>query len=326
MDFYPKWHEGPGIWVWLVDAQLFCQCLPFAVDQDLCLGIHDNFIGPRAREALAGPLARGIDAHFRPEVWQPAGMVERIDRTEGELDVALRIDVVEDLQCHIGQILHVNIFIHDDDALREHGLSERPDGIHHFARLTGVRLLDRDDHQVMEDAFDRQIDVDQLRDGQLHQRQENTLDRLAHVGIFLRRLADDGSRVNGIFAVRDAGDVEDRIEIFKRIETGMVAERSFGTKFIEMYVPFEHDFTGCRNFEIDGLTLDEINGGAAQKTGDEILLDLWGSRNDGRKSHSRVGADGHGDFHLSRGPLAFGQYAAARTARHDVHGCRFSVN
>ena len=50
-----------------------------------------------------------------------------------------------------------------------------------------------------------------LGDGQPHQRQEDALDRLAHLGVFLRRLADDGGRVDRVFAMRDAGDVEDRI-------------------------------------------------------------------------------------------------------------------
>jgi len=49
-----------------------------------------------------------------------------------------------------------------------------------------------------------------VRECHLHQRQENALDCFAHPGVFLRRLADDGGGVDRVFAVRDAGDVENR--------------------------------------------------------------------------------------------------------------------
>ena len=67
----------------------------------------------------------------------------------------------------------------------------------------------------MEDAFDGQIDVDDLGDRELHQGQENSFDGFAHPGIFLRRLAHHCRRVDGIFAVRDARDVEYRVQIFQ---------------------------------------------------------------------------------------------------------------
>ena len=67
-----------------------------------------------------------------------------------------------DFQRDVAEILHVDVFIDDDDALGEHGLAQRPDRVHHLAGLSRVRLLDRDDHQVVEDAFDRQVDVHQL--------------------------------------------------------------------------------------------------------------------------------------------------------------------
>jgi hypothetical protein len=210
-------------------------------------------------------------------------VVERIDGAECELDVALGIDVVENFQRDVGEILHVYIFVDHDDDLGEHGLAKRPDGVHHFASLTGIGLADGDDHQVVEDAFDGKIDVDQFRYGETHQRQKDALDGFAHVGVFHGRLADDGGGVDGIFAVRDAGDMEDRVEIGERVEAGVVAEGAFGAEFVEVDVALEDDFAGGGNFEVDGLALDEFDGGGAEESGDQVFFDVGRSGDDGGK-------------------------------------------
>ncbi len=203
-------------------------------------------------------------------------------------------------------VLHVDVFVDHDDALGEHGLAERPDGVHHFARLAGIGLADGDDHQVVKDAFDGKIDVDNFGDGELHQRQENALDGFAHPGVFHGRLADDGGGVDRIFAMGDAGDVEDGIEIFERVEAGVIAERAFGAEFVEVDVAFEDDFGVGGDFEIDGFALHQLDRLLAQEAGDEIFLDIGRSGNDGGERDRGIGADGDGDFHFARGAVAFG--------------------
>ena len=48
-----------------------------------------------------------------------------------------------------------------------------------------------------------QVDVDDLGQRELHEREEDALDGLAHPGVFHGRLADDGRGVDGLFAVGD---------------------------------------------------------------------------------------------------------------------------
>src|SRR2546422_10541048 len=91
-----------------LQPQLFRQLLPFAVDQSFGLGVHQDFIRPGTREAFARPLAGSIDAHLRAVIRQAGSVVERIDRSERELYVALGIDVVEDFQGDIADVLHVD--------------------------------------------------------------------------------------------------------------------------------------------------------------------------------------------------------------------------
>ena len=51
--------------------------------------------------------------------------------------------------------------------------------------------------------------------------------RAAHVEIFHRRDNNNRSGINGVFAVRDGGDVKDGIRLGQRVIAGVVAERAF---------------------------------------------------------------------------------------------------
>ncbi len=234
-------------------------------------------------------------------------MVERIYRAQGELNVALRVNVVQDLERDLADVLHVHVFIHHDDALGEHGLAQRPDGVHHLARLAGIRFANRDQHQVVKDAFNRKIDVHQLRNCQPHQREKDALDCLAHPSVFHGRLAHDGRRIDRVLAVSDARNVKDRVKIFERVIPSVVAEGALGAKFVEVNVPFEDDLGGGGNFEINGFALDQLNRLLAEKAGDEIFLHVGRRGNDRGKSKGGVGADGHRNFHLSPRALSFDQ-------------------
>jgi len=92
-----------------------------------------------------------------------AALAGVFDGAEGELDVALGVDVVAYSQHDVGDVLDVAVFVDDDDALGEHGLAEAPDGVHDFAGVAGVALADADEHEVVGDAFGGQVDVDGSR-------------------------------------------------------------------------------------------------------------------------------------------------------------------
>ena len=76
----------------------------------------------------------------------------------------------------------------------------------------------------------------------------------------------------------------------------MIAKGAFAAQFAQLDVAFEDDFSVGGNLEIDGFALDDFDGLAAQEAGDEILLDLGRSGDDGGESCGRIGADGHGNF------------------------------
>ena len=110
----------------------------------------------------------------------------------------------------------------------EHRLAKAPDGVHHFAGVAGVGFADRNQNQVVENAFGRHADVADLGQLQAHQRQKNALDGLAHVEILHRRRAHDRGRVDAdsCAAVMHC-DVEHRIVVFQRIKAGVIAKRAF---------------------------------------------------------------------------------------------------
>src|SRR5262245_44098836 len=135
---------------------------PAPLDEGAHLRAHPHLVGPGAREPLRRPLPRGVDPDLRAEVREARGVVEGLDRAEDELEVALRVDVVERLPGDLARVLDVRVGVEDDDDLREHRLPEPPDPVHHLAGVAGEALLDRDEHQVVEDPLPRHVDVDDL--------------------------------------------------------------------------------------------------------------------------------------------------------------------
>ena len=231
-------------------------------------------------------------------------MVERIYRTHRELDIAFGIDIVQNFQRDVRNILHVDVFIHHDDALGEHRLPQRPDGVHHFACLTRIGLANGNNHQVVKHAFDRHIQVYQFGDGQLHQRQENALDRLPHPGIFLWRLADDGRRIDRIFAMRHAGDVEDGILVFERVKASVIAERPFGAELVQIHVALQNNLGIGRNLQIDGLAFHQLDWLLPQESGDDEFFYVWRRWDDCGKSERRIGANRYRHIHFACGAIA----------------------
>ena len=157
-------------------------------------------------------------------------MVQDIHGSLDEDDIPFGIDMVARDPGDLGKILRINVMIHDNQSLGKHHLPHAPEGVHDLARMGRVFLFDRDNRQVVKNAVNRQIHIDDLRKCQPQQRQKDSLRRFADIGILHRRAADDGGRINGILFVRDAGDVKYRIVVGKRIEAGVVAERSFSAQ------------------------------------------------------------------------------------------------
>ena len=96
-----------------------------------------------------------------------------------DLDVARRVDVRAGDPGHLGLVLHVHVLVDDDDALGEHELPEPPERAHDLPRVPGIALVDRDEHDVVEDAGRRKVHVDDLRQRLSDERQEDALAGLA---------------------------------------------------------------------------------------------------------------------------------------------------
>ena len=58
-------------------------------------------------------------------------------------------------------VVHVAIFIHDDDVFAEHHLPHAPEPVHHLEGLIGILFPDADEDQIVKNAFRRQRHVHQ---------------------------------------------------------------------------------------------------------------------------------------------------------------------
>src|SRR5262249_35568371 len=116
-------------------------------------------------------------------------------------------------------------------TLGEHSLRQRPDAIHHLARMARIILSHGDDHQIVKDAGKWHVVIDNFGELPLHQWEENTLDRLAHPAIFHWRLGYNRRLVNRILAVSNTGCMKHWKLVFQRVESRMIPEWTFGPAF-----------------------------------------------------------------------------------------------
>src|SRR5688500_1678352 len=79
--------------------------------------------------------------------------------------------------------------------------------------------------------------VSHCRHYKREKRREKFLQIVADKEILLPRLADDCSRLDRIFAMKERIRVKDRIIVRQRVITVMVAEWSFGASFVRRDVP-----------------------------------------------------------------------------------------
>ena len=65
--------------------------------------------------------------------------------------------------------------------------------------------------------------------------------------------------INGIAAMRDRGEMEDRIIFDGSVETGVIAKRTFRPHFARLNVTFQNEIDIGRNFQIDGFALHQLD-------------------------------------------------------------------
>ena len=176
-------------------------------------------------------------------------------------------------------------------------------------------MLDRDHDAVVEPAFLGQVHIDDFRESEPQQGKEQALRRLAQVGVFHRSLADYGGGVHGVAAVGQRRQVKHRIIVGQRVVAGVVAERPFPPRLLEVHVPFEHELGVRRDLKATVLQLHHVHRFAAQEPGERHLVDGPRHRGGGCVRDGGIGADGDGHFHPAAGRRRHPRRAVAGDGR-----------
>ena len=232
-------------------------------------------------------------------------MIENVERAVGQHQILPGVDIVEYPPPDLLLVLYIDMGVHHNDHFGEHHLPHPPDSLHNLFRLLRVRLLYGNHRAVMKNAGQRQINIDDLGNHLLQERQENALRRFGDITVFHRRPAHDGRRVNRIFAMRNTGNVKHRIVVGQRVVTGMIAERPFPAALVDVDVPLQHDLARRRDLDVDGYALRQFYGFMAQKPGEHHLIDVARQRRRRRISQHGIGSDGDRRF-KARHPLRLG--------------------
>ena len=85
--------------------------------------------------------------------------------------------------------------------------------MHDFPRVSGIRFADRNQHQVVKNAFRRHAHVANLGQLHAHQGEKDALDRLSHVVVLHGRRADDRRRVDRLLTLGNTCNMKDRVLI-----------------------------------------------------------------------------------------------------------------
>jgi len=229
-------------------------------------------------------------------------VVQAVHRSQHELRVPLRIDVVQRRPGGFAQILDIDRVVHHQDAFGEHRLAEPPDAVHHLARVPRIRFADGHDDQVVEHAFERQVNVHDLGKLLAHHRQQDPFDGLAHPAVLHGRPPDNGRVIDRLTLPGDALDVEHRIIVRQRVKAGVVAERALPSQLAGLHVALEHDLRCGRNFQVNRPAGDHLHGAAAQESGENHLVEILGQGQRGGEGDHRIGPDRHS--HLQAATIA----------------------
>ena len=263
---------------------------PAAGDEVADLVAHDDLLGP-GPGVLLGKLVRRVDPELASVELSLGRVIEVVERPLGDQDVALRVDVRSHAEEDLCVVVHVHVGVDDDHGLGQREHPEPPDRVHHLLGMAGERLADRDDHAVVERARDREVVVDDLRQGHLDRRQEDPLGRLAEPGVLRRRLPDDDGRVDRVLSHRHSAQPEDRELLGRRVVARVVAERALCAHVVARNVPFEDDLGVRRYLEVDRLAAHELDRLAPQEPGEHELVDVVRERCARRVRRHRVEPD-----------------------------------
>src|SRR5688572_3720702 len=70
---------------------------PDGIDARFYFRGHFEWFWPGPRKTFIGPFAGGINTHLRPVLRKSGGVIQHVDRSHHELNITLRVDVIEHL-------------------------------------------------------------------------------------------------------------------------------------------------------------------------------------------------------------------------------------
>lgn len=241
-------------------------------------------------------LLGGVHAQLAAEKGLRRGVVQGVQRPFQNDEIAPWVHVVADAPEHLGDVLDVHVLVHHHDDLREHHLPQAPKGVHHLADLAGVAFVDGNETKVVENSFQREIHVHHFRELFLDDWQEDALRGLAHVAVLHGRRPHQRGGIDGVFPVRDGGDVEDGVVVRQGVIPGVVAEGAFAATFVGLHISLEHELTFSGDLQIHGLALHQLHGRLAQEPREKELVHLVGNRRRGGVCGDGIRPQSHRHF------------------------------
>ena len=257
---------------------------------------HDDGPAPGAVR-LAGPLSGRVDAHLGAEPGDRRREVEVVDRgVLDEGDVADRVHPGRERPRHVLPVAGVDVLVHHDDDLGVHELAEhRPQAEHHPFRVSRELLPHRDDADPVRAPLGGQVEVADLGELAAKEGDEELVHGRAEDGRLVGRAAGVGAVVDGVAAVGDALDGEDRERLDVVVVPGVVPERALRGLVPGMDGALEHDLRARRHLEIGTDGPRDLGAPAPEEPRERVLGERVRDRGDRGEGRRRVRPEGDRD-------------------------------
>jgi len=250
-------------------------------------------------------------------------VIKYVKRAPCKQKVRIKPHIGKNLLGHGEVISYMNVAADYYYIFAEHHLPCAEKRTQHFHPLARIALLNTHYHQVVGNARGRHVELANLRgycnfDGC----KEYFFSSFSYPSILHGRHSYYCGGIDCIFSVGNAGDMEHRIEVGKRIKAGVITKRPLGDRgFGRVNISFYDEIRVGRYPQVVGKAFDQGHSLTAQECCKEVLIDIFRQRSRGNIGINRVSSEGYSDRHPPSPPLPCLKVPGTGLVPVPVHSC-----
>ena len=188
-----------------------------------------------------------------------------------------------------GKIGDIDIAVGDDEEFGQGQLPFAEDPQAAGKGLTRIAIGDPGGGQTVKTGFAEGLQLLHPFHDQGKERGEQVLEKIADKKILLPGSADNGGRIDGLVAVIEMADLEDRIVMLQGVVAVMVAKGAFRSPHMRRHHALDGKFDIGHQAVAAARVLGHLQFLAQQQGGEHQFRDILRQRGDGRRASGPAG-------------------------------------